>query len=109
MFKLSDLLGGRSEVVDAPAVELMKYMEMAIEEAENKHKAKQAEMYINYLSNVFSQQLEEKPTTEYKRAKEEFIQLITPEEPGKEKKKLPKTYEWDFEPEDLIENKEQAE
>lgn len=59
------MLGGRSEVVNAPAIELMKYMEMTMDKDINKKKEKQAEMYISYLSNIFSQQLQEKPSAGY--------------------------------------------
>lgn len=95
------MLGGRSEVVGTPAVELFKYMEMTIEEVENKKKEKQAEMYISYLSNIFSQQPQEKPSNEYLRAKKEFESLLAPD--NGEVKSSSKSYEWDSDVQDLIE------
>ncbi len=91
------MLGGRGEVISAPAVELLKYMDMKIEEAENERMAKQAEMYIGYLSQIFSQQLQEKPSAEYARAKKDFEALITPDKKGDQKKQAPKQLEWDDE------------
>ncbi len=90
------MLGGRTEVVDAPALELMKYMSMAIEDSEDKHKEKQAELYINYLSQIFSQPLQEKPSAEYTKAKKEFEELINPTPKKQGAIKSPQAMGWDF-------------
>src|SRR5699024_1314733 len=78
VFKLANKLGGRNEVINTPAVELFKYMEMEIEEIKMEQENKQVEMYINYLSHVFSQQPQGKPSREFIRAKEEFERLLMP-------------------------------
>lgn len=103
MFKLAKKLGGRREVIETPAVELFKYMEMEIEKDNARHRERQAEMYLNYLSRIFSQELQHKPTPEYLRAKSEFEKLINPMSDDKKKdNKLPKKLEWDFDVDEYI-------
>jgi hypothetical protein len=94
-------LGGRKEVISSPAVELLKYMDMTLEKERNKTEQEKARMYIQYLSNIFSQTLQEKPSQEFLRAKKEFESLLMPDSKQDTKKK----YEWDFDPK-LIENQE---
>jgi len=79
-------------------------MDMSIEKERQKVKEKQAEMYINYLSNIFSQQPQEKPSPEYLRAKKEFESLLIPE--SSQGKQVSKSYEWDFNPDEYIEHKQ---
>lgn len=75
-------------------------MEMEIEEIKMEQENKQVEMYINYLSHVFSQQPQGKPSREFIRAKEEFERLLMPNtEPEKDRRK----YEWDFDYDEIME------
>lgn len=93
---LSERLGGRREVVEAPAVELFKFMEMALEERQQEAEQERARMFIQYLSNIFSQPMQEKPSPKFLRAKREFEQLLSGEA-EQQPKKPAKVYEWDFE------------
>lgn len=86
----------------SPAVELFKYMEMEIEQDLALAEQRKAEMHIQYLSNIFSRPLEGKPDPKYLKAKEEFESLLMPRE-DKKVTKTKKSYEWDFDPETLLE------
>ncbi len=88
----------------SPAVELFKYLDMELEEERNLAEQEKAKMYIQYLSNIFSQQQMEKTDPKFKRAKEEFERLIMPNNDKKDVSPK-KTYEWDFDPGELIEGK----
>jgi len=88
--------------VTSPAVELFKYMDMELEQEREKAEREKARMYIQYLSNIFSQPQEGKPDPKFARAKKEFESLLMPK--GNQKEKDAKTYEWDFDPNELIEN-----
>lgn len=84
----------------SPAVELMKYMEMEIEADIQEAEQKKAEMYIQYLSNIFSQPQEGKPSHKFLKAKREFESMLMPDtKPEKDAKK----YEWDFDPNEVLE------
>lgn len=78
-------------------------MDMELEQERNLAEQEKAKMYIQYLSNIFSQPQEGKPDPKFKRAKEEFESLLMPKN---EKKEVgpSKTYEWDFDPSELIES-----
>ena len=88
-------------MVNSPAVEMLKYMDMELEKERAKAEQEKAKMYIQYLSNIFSQPLQEKPSQDYLRAKKEFENLLMPEVVGGNKSA--KKYEWDFDPEQYIE------
>ncbi len=76
-------------------------MDMELEKDRNKADQERARMYIEYLSRIFSQPLQEKPSQEFLRAKKEFESLIKPDnDSGKSKE-----YEWDFDPTEYIEQK----
>jgi len=92
--------------VASPAVELFKYMDMELEQEREKAEQEKAKMYIQYLSNIFSQPQEGKPDPKFARAKKEFESLLMPKTNQKEKESA-KTYEWDFDPNELLENSEQ--
>lgn len=79
-------------------------MDMELEKERNKAEQEKAKMYIQYLSNVFSQPLQEKPSEEYLRAKKEFESLIIPNVDAD--KEISKQYEWDFDPQKYIEMNE---
>lgn len=76
-------------------------MDMELEEERNLAEQEKARMYIQYLSNIFSQTQMGKPDPKFQQAKKEFESLLMPRSKEKEKKKL---YEWDFDPNELIEN-----
>lgn len=78
-------------------------MDMELEQERAKAEQEKAKMYIQYLSNIFSQPQEGKPDPKFKRAKEEFESLLMPKT-GQKEKGPSKTYEWDFDPNELIEN-----
>jgi len=88
--------------VTSPAVELFKYMDMELEEERNQAEQEKAKMYIQYLSNIFSQPQEGKPDPKFARAKKEFESLLMPKTNQKEKEST-KDYEWDFDPNELLE------
>ncbi len=83
---------------------MFKYLDMELEEERNLAEQEKAKMYIQYLSNIFSQPQMEKPDPEFTRAKEEFEKLIMPNNDKKDVSPK-KTYEWDFDPNELIESK----
>lgn len=101
-------LGGRSEVVDTPAVELFKYMDMFIEKEKDAYNEKKADMYIRYLTNVFSQPTDENTPKDFLDAKKEFLNFLTPE--VEENEVIESANKgWDFDPADYpdyIENPE---
>lgn len=98
------MLGGRKEVVSAPAVELFKYMDMTLEKEKRQEEQERVKLYIQYLSNVFSQQIDD---PKFQHAKKEFEQLIKPEKQAD--KGLAQTYEWDFDPKDVLEQQKMIE
>lgn len=77
---------------------------MAMEKERNKADQEKARMYIQYLSNVFSQPLQEKPKPEFLRAKKEFEEMLMPTPQKGEVQG--KTYEWDFDPSEFVEANE---
>ncbi|WP_029265682.1 hypothetical protein [Virgibacillus alimentarius] len=81
--------------MNSPAVELLKYMDMTLEKEKQEDEKKQIEMWINYLSNVFSQPAYGKPDKKFLKAKKEFEDMLMPKQP--KKPKLKKVYKWDFE------------
>lgn len=76
-------------------------MDMTLEKERSKAEQEKARMYIQYLSNIFSQPLQEKPSQDFLRAKEEFERLIKPD--TNKGKGAEKQYEWDFDPQKYIE------
>lgn len=78
-------------------------MDMQLEKEREELEQEKAKMYIQYLSNIFSHPPQEKPSAKYLRAKKEFESLLTPD--GKKEKARPKQYEWDFDPETLLEER----
>ncbi len=80
-------------------------MDMELEKERTNMEQEKAKMYIQYLSNIFSQPLQEKPSQEYLRAKKEFENMITPQIVGEKEKEINR-YEWDFDPQKYIEMNE---
>ncbi|MEK4303624.1 hypothetical protein [Oceanobacillus sp. FSL K6-0251] len=74
-------------------------MDMALEKEESEAEHERAKMYIQYLSNVYSQKQEGK-NPQFERDRKEFEKMLNPQ---KERKETNKTYEWDFDPQELIE------
>lgn len=91
MFKLSNQLGGRNEVIKAPAIELLQYMDMTLEREKKNAEKEQLEWWIDYLSRTFSQQPMGNPDSQYIQAKRDFERMLmpTPKAPTR-------VYEWDF-------------
>lgn len=78
-------------------------MDMELEVERNLADQEKARMYIQYLSNIFSQPREGKPDAKFLRAKEEFERLLMPSD-DKKVIEPKKNYEWDFDPEALLEH-----
>ena len=78
-------------------------MDMELEVERNLAEQEKAKMYIQYLSNIFSQPQEGKPDAKFQRAKDEFESLLMPND-NKKAKEPKKLYEWDFDPETLLEH-----
>lgn len=95
IFRLSEPLGGRSEVVNTKMVELLKHMDMSVQKDEQKEQSERVKMWINYLSMVHAQPLPEKATAQAKKNRDDFIKSMQPEQPKLETKA--KVYDWDFE------------
>ncbi|QFG05693.1 tail assembly chaperone [Bacillus phage 035JT001] len=66
VFQLSPILGGRSEVLDAPFVELLSHLQMLKEKQEN-------ERYMNFLMMHYSNPMSDN------KGRKEFLKGITPE------------------------------
>lgn len=77
-------------------------MDMELEVERNLAEQEKVRMYIQYLSNVFSQQREGKDAN-FERKKKEFESLLMPSD-NKKVIEPKKTYEWDFDPETLLEH-----
>ncbi|GIO25092.1 hypothetical protein J11TS1_36730 [Oceanobacillus sp. J11TS1] len=75
-------------------------MDMALEKEEAEAEHEKAKMYIQYLSNIFAQQ-QEKPTPEFARARKEFENKLRPK--NRKEKGPSEQYEWDFDPNEVIE------
>lgn len=104
MFKLSKVLGGRDHVIDAPAAEILKFMEMELEKEKRQAEKEREAFWMNYLSAMFAQAPmgEEKP--ERVQARKKFVDAIKPAaQPGKEKKR----FGWDHIPEEILKEAEQ--
>ena len=79
--------------MNSPADEILKFMDMALEQEQSEAEHERAKMYIQYLSNVFSQQQEGKPDPKFMQAKREFEKMLKPETP----QGPAEIYDWDFE------------
>ncbi|WP_313429800.1 hypothetical protein [Siminovitchia terrae] len=75
-----------------PAVELLKFMDMKLEEDEREAEKEKARVWLDFLVATFTQPSFEKDH-KFEQAKREFIQSIQP----KENKGPAKVYDWDFE------------
>jgi hypothetical protein len=103
VFKLSKVLGGRDHVVDAPASEILKFMEMELEKEKRAAEKEREKYWMNYLVAMFAQAPmgEEKP--ERIQARKKFINAIKPQEQQQERKQ----FGWDHIPEDILQEMEQ--
>ncbi|MFD2210728.1 hypothetical protein ACFSMW_13540 [Virgibacillus halophilus] len=79
-------------------------MDMTLEKEKRQEEQERVKLYIQYLSNVFSQQIDD---SKFQSAKKEFEQLIRPEKQAD--KGLAQTYEWDFNPEEVLEQQKKIE
>lgn len=76
-------------------------MDMTLEKEREQAEQEKAKMYIQYLSNIFSQPQEGKPDPKFLRARKEFERLLMPD--MKSEKDSTKEYEWDFDPDEVLE------
>lgn len=86
-------MGGRKEVITAPAVELFQFMDLELKKEEQEAERERARTWLNYLVNVFTQPSYGKEDPKFAQAKKEFIDTIKPQEI----KGPPKVYDYDFE------------
>lgn len=92
VFSLSEKLGGRTEVLNAPILETLGYLLMLRKENEEKAEQEEVKLWVDFLSRVHSHPLPEGATSEHKRNRQTFIDSIKP----KERMESPKEYQWDF-------------
>ncbi|MER2090922.1 MAG: hypothetical protein ABS920_14380 [Sporosarcina sp.] len=86
-------MGGRREVTESPAVELLKFMDLHLEKDEQEAEKERARVWLNYLTTVFTQPSFGKEDAQLTQARRDFIKAIQPEQkPGPAK-----VYDWDFE------------
>ncbi|MCP3026601.1 hypothetical protein [Halobacillus sp. A5] len=99
IFKLSKHLGGREEVVRGKAVELLKFMDMELQQEETESEKEQHRMWLNYLSMIYSQRPEGKEPPRLQKAREDFHNVIKPKDKVKPSEQYgpAKVYDWDFE------------
>lgn len=76
-----------------PAVELLKFMEMKLEEDEQEAEKEKARVWLNFLVATFTQPSFGEKDPKFEQAKREFVQSIQPSAP----KGPAKVYDWDFE------------
>jgi hypothetical protein len=79
-------------------------MDMELEQEREQAEQEKAKMYIQYLSNIFSQPREGKPDPKFERARKEFESLLMPE--TEKEKKSTTEYEWDFNPNDFLKDQQ---
>ncbi|MFD1066694.1 hypothetical protein [Oceanobacillus locisalsi] len=73
---------------------------MALEEDEAEAEHERAKMYIHYLANVFAHPQQGK-NSKFEQNRKEFEKMLKPQK--QERRETNKTYEWDFDPQELIE------
>ncbi|AUO14801.1 hypothetical protein [Priestia megaterium] len=104
IYKLSPILGGRSEVAKLSLMEALGHMCLLKDEEEAKRDEKEIERFINFRSMQFARPVDEKDVDK-KRALQEFERQITPRKfrgsagAGKKIRTL-QDYKWDFEKKD---------
>lgn len=79
-------------MVNGKAVELLKFLEMALEEEEAKAEEQQAVFYMNHISRVNARAPQDRREA---KAQREFVKSIQPK--PKIKQGPTKVYEWDVE------------
>lgn len=93
VYKIGRTLGGRKEVLDAPMIELLEYMNMELKSEEMEAEKERAKERVNYLIAVFSQPSSGKESADYKKGKKELLEMLFPK--PKEIRGPAKVYEWD--------------
>lgn len=95
IYRLSPLLGGRSEVLKLTLMEALGHMCLLKDKDEIERKEKEYERYLHFLSMFHSHPIDS-DNTEAKRAREEFFEMIKPKQ---ENQLAPPTkeYKWDYE------------
>lgn len=74
VYSLSDKLGGRSEVIDVPFVELLGYLISKIEADKDNAEKEQVEYYLNFIAMLNSNPQNEKQAKET----DKFLKSIKP-------------------------------
>ncbi|MBP3950342.1 hypothetical protein [Bacillus suaedae] len=72
----------------------MKYMDMALTKEENQAEKERYLIWMQYLTQIYSQRPQEKEPPQLKQARKDFVQAIKPMDKSKPKEKV---YQWDFE------------
>lgn len=94
IFRLGGVLGGRKEVIQTPARELLKFMSLTLEQQEMEAEREKARVYLNYLANVYAQPSMGKEDAQIKQGRKEFLDSITPKLPGSAKGQA-QVFDWD--------------
>ncbi|WP_342512790.1 hypothetical protein MKY34_19615 [Sporosarcina sp. FSL K6-1522] len=71
----------------------MKFMDLHLEKEEQEAEKERARVWLNYLTTIFTQPSYGKEDPQFKRARQDFIKAIQPEQ----KAEPAKVYNWDFE------------
>ncbi len=90
IFRLSPRLGGRSEVLKAKLIELLKYMEFEKEEEEAKIQKEKMDRWFNFMSMLHAHPMSDK------QARKKYMDLIDPKIENSTPN-INKTYETDIE------------
>lgn len=93
VFKLGRVLGGRSEVVKTPALELFGYMDSEMKRVEAEAEKERVRIFLNFLSNVYSQPSQGKDDAKFNRDRSKYIESITPDK--QTSKAAPQSFDWD--------------
>lgn len=97
--------------MNGKAVELLKFMDMALEKDESEVEKEKHRIWMQYLSMIYAQRPSpmEKESPQTRRAREEFVQAIKPKENKQIENIGPaKVYDWDFERMKLLKQKQKG-
>ena len=103
IYRLSPLLGGRSEVLETPILEALHLLILQNQEREQKAKEREVEGFLDYLKLVHSHPLQT-DDEEAVKSRDRFIESIRPnfgEEEVVDKKQT--KYSWDAETQNKME------
>lgn len=86
IFKLGKMLGGRDEVLDAPAEEILKFMDMALEDEEKIAEKEKTDLFLQYLAVHFAQIPQGEESAERRNERDKFLGGLQPK--GAKKKEF---------------------